>query len=259
MLPAARNAPRPRARRASLVLCLALLTGIVAPVTPVAAANVVPSATVANERLAGADRYATAVAVSQRLFPSGPAPVVYLASGANFPDGLSGSPIAARRGGVMLFAQSNALPAVVEAELARLAPAEVVLLGGPAVLSDAVAARVQAVLPAAAVGRLFGADRYATAAQLSASAFAPGAAPTVLVASGENFPDALAAASAAAVIGAPLLLARAGSLPAATAAELDRLNPGAIVIAGGPGVIGDTVASAMSAYAPVERAWGADR
>jgi carboxypeptidase T len=250
-----------RPRRTALALIVGLLAGIVPPVVPqVAAANVVPSATVANERLSGADRYATAVSISKRLFPGGGAPVVYLASGENFPDALAASPIAARRGGVLLFSKGASLPAVTEQELKRLAPPAVVMVGGPSVLSSAVAAKVQAALPSAAVTRVFGQDRYATAAQLSSSAFNPGAAPTVFVASGVNFPDALAAASVAANIGSPMLLVTTTTLPAATAAELDRLNPTRVVIAGGGAVVTTAVANAIKAYTPtVERVAGADR
>ena len=104
---------RTAARHTSLALALvmSLLAGLVPPA--VATANVVPSPTVTSERLAGADRYGTAAAISQRLFPTPPAPVVYLASGENFPDALTAAPIAARGGGVLLFTKRGALPAVV--------------------------------------------------------------------------------------------------------------------------------------------------
>ncbi|HSG85871.1 MAG TPA: N-acetylmuramoyl-L-alanine amidase, partial [Candidatus Limnocylindrales bacterium] len=43
-------------------------------------------------RLAGADRYATAVEISKATFPSPPVPVAYVATGSDFPDALAGGP-----------------------------------------------------------------------------------------------------------------------------------------------------------------------
>ena len=198
-------------------------------------------------------------ATSQRLFPTPPAPVVYLASGENFPDALTAAPIAARGGGVLLFTKRGALPAVTENELKRLNPPEVVLVGGTGVVGEAIGTRVKAVLPAATVRRVAGPDRYATAAQLADDGFNPGEAPVVFVASGLNFPDALAAASIAAEIGAPMLLATVNTLPPVTAAMLDALNPTKVVVAGGAAVVSDKVLGLIGQYAPPERVWGADR
>src|SRR5436309_2057239 len=78
--------------------------------------------------------------------------------------------------------------------------------------------------PAGPVSRLSGIDRYATAAAISASAF-PAGAPVAFVATGESFPDALAAGPVAGCAGGPLLLATATQLPASTVAELRRLHP----------------------------------
>jgi spore germination protein YaaH len=93
------------------------------------------------------------------------------------------------------------------------------------------------------VNRIAGGDRYSTAAYISASTFAPGA-PVVYVATGLNFPDALAGAAVAGSQGAPILLVAPGSIPAVTAAELARLQPGRIVVLGGTGVVSEAVAAA---------------
>ncbi len=93
----------------------------------------------------------------------------------------------------------------------------------------------------------------------SADAAAPGEQ-VVYVATGENFPDALAAAPAAALGRAPILLVAKDSIPTATADELMRLDPDRIVIVGGTGVISPAVETALGAYAPtVDRIAGADR
>ena len=60
------------------------------------AAALVPYATSGSvTRLAGADRYATAVQVSRASYGSAGSDAVYVATGMNFPDGLAGGPVAA--------------------------------------------------------------------------------------------------------------------------------------------------------------------
>lgn len=80
--------------------------------------------------------------------------------------------------------------------------------------------------------RISGNDRFFTAAAVSAASFAPGV-PVAYVAVGTNFPDALAGGPAGAADGGPVLLTHTNTLPQPTIDELDRLNPGAIVILGG--------------------------
>ncbi len=62
----------------------------------------------------------------------------------------------------------------------------------------------------------------------------------VYIATGQNYPDALAAVPAAAGRGAPVLLV-ADHLPGAVASELNRLNPSKIYVLGGPAAISNTV------------------
>ncbi|QJW35218.1 cell wall-binding repeat-containing protein [Cellulosimicrobium protaetiae] len=95
------------------------------------------------DRASGPDRYATSAAVSRATFTPG-VPVVYVANGLNFPDSLAGAPAAGVGGGPVLLTAPNDVPASVAAELDRLTPARVVVLGGSGVVSDAVRARVSA-------------------------------------------------------------------------------------------------------------------
>jgi acyl-CoA synthetase (AMP-forming)/AMP-acid ligase II len=160
--------------------------------------------------------------------------VAYVATGANFADALAAGGAARGRGPVLLV-RSDGIPDATATELARLRPRRIVVLGGTAV----VAASVQTSLAAyttGSVSRVGGADRYATAASLSQSTFAPGV-PVVYVATGVNFADALSAAA----LGAPVLLARPTCLPASTKAELDRLGAERVVVLGGTAALSDDV------------------
>ncbi|GAA1938037.1 cell wall-binding repeat-containing protein [Agromyces allii] len=181
-------------------------------------------------RIAGARRYETAALVSASHFEPG-VPVVYLANGENFPDALAGAPLAGLEEGPVLLTPPTGLSPAAEAELLRLHPAKVVVLGGTPAVGAAVIDRVSAVT-SATVERLAGVNRYATAVAVSKARFASGT-PVVYLASGENFPDALAAAPVALRDGAPMLLTPRGSLPSYVADELARLRPAKIIVLGG--------------------------
>ena len=206
-------------------------------------------------RIWGADRYATAAALSTSTFKAG-VPVVYIATGGTFPDALAGGPAARMKGGPILLSLSTSIPDATKAELSRLKPAQIVVLGGPGAIADRVVTDLKA-YTAGTVSRVWGADRYATAAAISASTFV--SASVVYVATGEDFPDALGAGAVAAAAKAPLLLVRAGSIPAGTAAELTRLNPSRIVIIGSTGAVSAGVAAALAAHGTVTRISGSDR
>jgi len=197
-------------------------------------------------RVAGADRYATASAISNAFSPDVPA--VYVAAGRNWPDALAAVPHAARAGAPVLLTLPNELPQATRDALTRLRPAQVIVLGGTVAISASVASALDAYDAGGGVLRLAGADRYATAAAI-ARHHHPAGAPMAYVATGENFPDALAAGAPAAIRGAPTLLVRAGSVPGSSATELQRLNPARIIVLGGPRVIGQAVFNALFAYA----------
>lgn len=215
-----------------------------------------PLEAVTVSRHAGSNRYATAVEISKAQFKAG-VPVVYISTGENFPDALAGGPVAAKHKGPILLVQRNGLPDVTRNELKRLAPGKIVILGGPNTVSGSVAGALGAHAP---VSRLQGNDRYATAVAVSKAGFSA-RVPAVYISTGLNFPDALAASAAAARFGYPILLVRPNAIPDSVRAELTRLRPGKIFIAGGPAAVSETVRSALRTYTSggVERVSGADR
>ncbi|MFS0734339.1 cell wall-binding repeat-containing protein [Microbacterium sp. 1P10UB] len=217
-------------------------------------------------RLAGVDRYATSAAITANAVGAG-VPVVYIAKGSNFPDALSGAPVAGVQGGAVLLTDTNSIPAPIKAELVRLKPAKIVVLGSTASVSAAVfdeLPRYTASGSAKAVSRLEGADRYATSAAISARTFSPGV-PVAYLAKGTNFPDALSAAPVAAMQGAPVLLTGTDAVPAVIADELARLKPKKIVVLGSAESISEAVFRSVAQYSAsgsvsaVERISGVDR
>ena len=209
-------------------------------------------------RQSGADRYATAAAISRGVLPTGP-DVVYVATGLNYPDALAAAAAAAHLGGSVLLVTATAIPSATAAELVRLNPGRIVVAGGSSVVSDSVLTALDP-YTTGSVARQSGADRYATAADISANSFSAGVA-VAYVATGENFPDALAAAGAAGRLGGPVLMVQSGSIPSSIQAELTRLNPGRIIVAGGAAVVSDSVMTQLAAFTSgtVTRQWGANR
>ena len=211
-------------------------------------------------RLAGADRYATAAAISRATFSAGVS-VAYVATGANFPDALAGAAAAARHEAPVLLVRPSELPDATRTELARLRPASIVILGGTGAVSDGVRAQLASLATSGSVQRLAGANRYATAAAISRATFLPGVA-KVYIATGQTFPDALSGGALAGRDGGPVLLVTAAGIPAETRGELARLRPGSIVILGGTGAVSDVVKSQLAGLTTSGRATrlsGADR
>ena len=99
--------------------------------------NPTVTSTLSVQRLAGDDRYATAVAISRSTYPNGGVPVVYVTTGENFPDALSAAPAAASQGGPILLTNPSFAPSSTLAELQRLNPARVIVVGGTVAVSDA--------------------------------------------------------------------------------------------------------------------------
>jgi putative cell wall-binding protein len=168
----------------------------------------------------------------------------------SWPDALSASALAAHTRTPILLTRPDALPAPVRDLLAAQRPSLVQVVGGPVAIPDAVAAAAGG----AARGswrRLSGLTRYGTSVAVAKVAVAAGlTAPIVWVATGRNYPDALAAGPAAARAGAPLLLID-GMAPGGSpesdqwlAAEAARLDDA--VLSGGVAALSDSVAARVS-------------
>lgn len=208
------------------------------------------------DRIAGANRYGTAAALSVASHDPG-IPLVYVTTGTNYPDAISLGAVAALRS-VPVLLVNDGIPTETRNELSRLSPDKIIIVGGPAAVSDAVATQLAA-YSADPVERVFGHDRYATSAQVSRSMFAPGAANEVFLASGQASWDALASGTAAAASPGPVLLTRSSDLPTTVRDEIVRLAPSRIVIVGGIGAVSPAIELAlMNLGFIVERVAGVD-
>jgi len=215
------------------------------------------------QRITGPDRFEVAVSISQRAYP-GTSNVVFIANGLNYPDALSAGPVAAGLHGPLLLTSPTSIPASVLAEVQRLQPAAIYIVGGPNSVSDAVKDQLDA-LPIPGnppVTRAGGADRYEASRNINNLFF--GNAATVYITTGRNFPDALSAGAAGAVNGVPVLLVDglASSLDPAVLNQLTAWGTVKVKIAGGPASVSPGIQSQLETLlglSNVERLTGATR
>ncbi|GAA1926631.1 hypothetical protein GCM10009775_18530 [Microbacterium aoyamense] len=243
---------RPRWRSAAVIAVL--VASIVVPSTATAAPRpVLETSSAQAERLSGASRYETAARIAEE-FPVG-VEALYVATGLDFPDALSAAAAAAHFGGPLLVTAPDALPAVVEEEIRARAPQRIVVVGGRSVVSDAVVATLETIAPTT---RMAETDRYGTGRSIVEDAFGAQGASTVFLATGRQFPDALAASGAAAAMDAPVVLVdgAASSIPAATMAMLAGLGVESVSIAGGYGAVSADIQGQLQAVGFVVNRYG---
>ena len=208
------------------------------------------------DRLQGEDRWETSAQIAGEF---GDVDTVYLASGLEFPDALSGSAPAVKDGAPVLLTKPGKLSNAAADALGPLNPERVFVLGGPEAIGDEVLAQVEE-LTGAEVVRLSGDERYSTAAAVAQARFTAADVDTVYVASGLEFADSLAAGPLAGLGSDPILLTKPGDVPQATVAALQALDPEHVVVLGGPLAVDASVYAELATYADtIERVAGEDR
>ncbi|KIL43015.1 cell wall-binding repeat-containing protein [Jeotgalibacillus campisalis] len=109
------------------------------------------------------------------------------------------------------------------------------------------------------INRISGSDRYETAVKISKEDF-PNGTNHIVLAVGNNFPDALAGAPLAHKLKAPILLTAQNGIRSNTLAEIKRLKPSTAVILGGPSIISTSVEKQLQSLGiKVDRIQGKNR
>jgi len=215
------------------------------------------------ERLAGPDRVATAVAVAREAFPVG-APAVVLARADQYPDALAGALLAAGLGAPILLTPPGELAPAVAEELRRLAPEQVVLLGGAAALSPEVERGAQAA-GAVQIVRYAGGDRFDTARLVADAVLDRSGATEAYLTLGAHadpsrgWPDAVALSGLAADQRRPVLLTAEGELPLAVAELVRARRLTRITVIGGTAAVPERVLDPLRSLSTLDRIFGADR
>lgn len=181
-------------------------------------------------RFGGNDRYETAALVANSL---GSPAAILEATGRNFPDALAAGSGAAKAGGVVLLTDGPTVPPAARTYLDAHAGVARYAVGGAAAAAD----------PGATP--LVGASRYETATAVAGKFFSSPS--TVGIASGDNYPDALAGGLHALRAGGPLVLTGRDALPSATASYLqgNRASITSGWVYGGVAAVSDGVVTAI--------------
>lgn len=195
-------------------------------------------------RLSGIDRFETANAVAEQGWKAGANNVV-LAYAHNFPDALAAGPLAYKLNAPILLTDADKLTPSTLAEIQKLAPKTITLIGGTAVISQAIQDSLSATYGKENVIRYGGVDRNETAVAIAAALGTTGKA---VIANGEDydFADALAVSSYAAYNGIPILFAETAGLPAVTAQALITQKVTSTIVVGGDAVVPTAIYNQLS-------------
>ena len=191
------------------------------------------------ERLSGASRIDTAIAVSKEGWPNG-ADTVILTRDDNYPDALTGAPLSKKLDAPILFTNSQTLTTETEAEIARLKAGKVIILGGTGAVSQGIEDKLKLIYE---VKRIGGIDRYETAAKIAKELGYKGKA---VITTGEDFHDALLVSPLAAYNRIPILLTLPDELPSFTKDALEFVAPTEITIVGNLSSVSENAAASLT-------------
>ncbi len=231
----------------ALVLAMSVLT-----VSPAGAANTASeglsdhdnnAATAQIRAFGGSNRYATSVALAEAFVAGGGSggfvESVIVASGESLIDAAAAAGLAASESAPVLLTPPSRLSRTVENFIVDEFISEVFIVGGTSVIPQSVEDAIAALAPVRTVTRVAGADRYGTAVAVANEIGSPGVycdsglVTALLVNVDSSFADVIAVGPLAYALGLPILLTRAGELPANVAGYLADAEIERVVVIGG--------------------------
>lgn len=208
---------------------------------------------VSVERIAGANRYETGEKIAARTIAemktrSSYSGRAFVSTGQNFPDALGASPLASAKGWpIYLIDPAAGDNSALAARMKSVGVTNAVVLGGPAAVSTAVESRLKTTLGTAS--RIAGDNRYQTAVKVASYGVSSAGLSwnRVGVATGQDFPDALAGGVLQGVSGSVMVLTPSSSLDAnvRTALVANKSSITEVRYLGGTGVVTTTVRAAV--------------
>jgi len=238
--------------------CIFVGTPALAATNNLSSATTLPQ-TISIKRLSGQTRYETAKVISE-YYGSGKVKNVVLSTGNEFADALSASVLAHEKEAPILlvdFTVDSSKDAFDYISQHLDSTGTVYIIGGAGIIGTEFETKLND-LGFKDVVRIAGMDRYDTSYKI-ASSLNEQAGSTVVISSGEQYPDALSISSFAANKGWPILLSPHDALPQGLKNFLLERRPSKVYIAGGVGVISDRVKSEITSLLPkanVERLSG---
>lgn len=188
-----------------------------------------------KKRISGTNRYETAKLIAEE-FNSSTVQNIILATGENFPDALSGSVLAKKLGAPILLVNANDNKFTLEYISKHLDKnGTIYILGGNGAVDESIVSNL-----GYKVIRLNGNTRYDTNIKINEVLNVQQGTP-LIIATANDFPDALSISSIAAIKGYPIVLAGKDTLSEQEKAYISSIKPIKIFIVGGTGVISDSV------------------
>lgn len=207
-------------------------------------------------RVSGVNRFATAGKLAE-AYPTGR--TVFITTGGDYPDALAASARAGATSNPVLLTNKSSVPKATRDALTRLKPNSIVVIGGSGAVSGKVVRDLRA-HSGVNVGRIYGGNRYGTAARV-AERFGTNV-PVVYVATGSAYPDAMTGSARAAYNNGPVLLTKKNQLPPETVGAMTALRPQRVVVLGGQSAVSTAVANQLAGLTTtgdLQRVAGANR
>lgn len=195
------------------------------------------------DRLAGDDRYGTAVAISQAGWSSARSVILTSGNDSNLVDALTSAPLAKAKNAPILFTGSDVLHPQTEAEIHRLDAGDVYVTSGQDVIPDNLLTELRS--RGIAIHRLGGSDRYETSLNIVREFLVTNPLTGIALTNAFSSADALSIAPIAAAKGIPIILTAPDSIPAGVSGFLATINPSNTFLIGGTGVIAGGIESTL--------------
>lgn len=191
-------------------------------------------------RLAGEDRYRTAVAISRQGWQS--SDYALIVRGDDFADALCAGPLAGKYKAPILFTEKYSLNPYTLQELQRLKVKNVVIIGGYGVISGYIDQNLYSA-GILKVERIYGKDRYETSVEIAKRL----GSKEIALANARQYADALSVSAVAAVKGFSILLTPPDSLPEVVRQHLTNYRIERAYLIGGEEVISKEIEKQLRA------------
>ena len=248
-------------RKTKLKVLASLVTALmVSTVVANAATTTTTIKTYTSKRLAGKDRFETSLSIAKE-YNSSTLQNVIITTAYDFPDALSGSVLASKLNAPILLVGKDTSDSAktldyINTHLAKTG--RVYILGSEGVVGTPIISKLQS-LGYKNFTRLAGANRIETNLQIVNSLNVAKGTP-VIIATQNDFPDALSISGIASKNGYPILLSAKDSLDSKVLSKIKEIAPSKIYIVGSEGVVGVKVEIALNSICnDVIRIGGYDR
>lgn len=211
----------------------ALLTGLMM----ISLALIYPETSLASDsRLAGSDKYRTAVEIAQAGWKE--SEYVILVRGDDYADALCAGPLAGKYNAPILFTEKYSLNSYTLMEIRRLKADKVIIIGGYGAISRSIDNTLDSE-GIDEVERIYGDNRFETSVKIAQRL----GSKEVALATGGEYADALSVSAIAAVKGFAILLTNPNSLPKVVEDHLKNYKIAKVYIIGGEKAISKSIES----------------